>query len=291
MTADRQVPFSAGTRAPKLTAPALACDCHMHVYDGRFPAALGAALRPPDASVDDYRRLQQRLGTTRNVVVTPSTYGTDNRCTLEAIAKLGPPARGVAVVNTSVSDTELKRLDGLGVRGIRFNLSLGAATTADMIAPLARRVHALGWHVQLLMPPGLLVEIEALLHELPAAIVFDHLGRIPLPEGVTSPAFAAIRRLIDNGRTWVKLSGAYLVTQAGAPGYGDVAGIARAFVTAAPERVVWGSDWPHATASAGRQPMPDDADLLDLLLDWAPDEAVRTRILVDNPAELYGFPR
>lgn len=289
MTAGRRAPFSAGTRAPKLAAPALACDCHMHVYDGRFPAAPDATLRPPDASVDDYRRLQQRLGTTRNVVVTPSTYGTDNRCTLEAIAGLGATARGVAVVEASVSEGELKRLDAAGVRGIRFNLSLGTATTVDMIAPLSRRAHAFGWHVQLLMPPGLLVEIEARLHELPSPIVFDHFGRIPLPEGVASPAFAAIRRLIDDGRAWVKLSGAYLVTQAGAPGYADVAGLAKAFVTAAPERVVWGSDWPHATASAGRQPMPDDADLLDLLLDWAPDEATRARILVDNPAELYDF--
>lgn len=291
MTADHPVPFSAGTRKPKLAAPPLACDCHMHVYDGRFPATPGATLRPPDASVDDYRRLQQRLGITRNVVVTPSTYGTDNRCILEAIAGLGATARGVAVVDASVSNAELKRLDAAGVRGIRFNLSLGAATTVDMIAPLSRRVHALGWHVQLLMPPDLLVEVESMLHSLPTATVFDHLGRTPLPEGVASPAFRAIRRLIDNGRTWVKLSGAYLVTKGGAPGYADVAGIAKAFVTAAPERVVWGSDWPHATASAGQHPMPDDADLIDLLLDWVPDDAARTRILVDNPAELYDFRR
>ena len=289
MNADRQVPFSAGTRAPKLAAPTGACDCHMHVYDTRFPTASGATLRPPDASSDDYRLLQRRIGTTRNVVVTPSTYGTDNRCTLEAIAKLGPTARGVAVVDTSVTDAELKRLHGLGVRGIRFNLSLGAATTVDMIAPLSRRVHELGWHAQLLMPAGLLVEIEDRLRELPAAIVFDHLGRIPLPEGVTSTAFAVIRRLIDNGRTWVKLSGAYLVTRLGAPSYADVTELARAYVTAAPERVVWGSDWPHAVASAGQKPMPDDAELFDLLLDWAPGERARERILVDNPAELYGF--
>src|SRR4030095_16826636 len=113
MVANRQVPFSLGTRAPKLAVPAGACDCHMHIYDGRFPAAPGATLRPPDASVDDYRQLQQRLGTRRNVVVTPSTYGTDNRCTLEAIARLGPTARGVAVVDTSISDAELKQLDDL----------------------------------------------------------------------------------------------------------------------------------------------------------------------------------
>ena len=290
MVAEPQVPFSAGTHAPKLAAPAGACDCHMHIYDSRFPPAPGASLRPPDASVADYRRLQGRLRTARNVVVTPSKYGTDNRCTLEAIAEIGPTARGVAVVEASVSDAELRRLDGLGVRGIRFNFSRGATTTVDMIAPLSRRVHELGWHVQLLMPASLLVELQDLLRSLPSAIVFDHLGRVPLPESVASPAFAVIRRLIDSGRTWVKLSGAYLFSKAGGPDYPDVAGLAKAFVTAAPERVVWGTDWPHAVASAGEQTMPDDADLLDLLLDWAPDDAVRRRILVDNPAGLYDFP-
>ena len=260
----------------------------MHIYDRRFPVAANATLRPPDAHVEDYRLLQQRIGTTRNVVVTPSTYGTDNRCTLEAMARIGSTARGVAVVDTSVSDAELKRLADLGVRGIRFNLSLSAVTTVDMIEPLARRIHALGWHVQLLMPADQLVQLENLLLRLPVPIVFDHFGRIP-PAGTEHRAFGVILKLLDQGHAWVKLSGAYLRSTVGPPSYSDVSELARAFVRAAPERMLWGSDWPHVVASAGETAMPDDAELLDLLLDWAPDEATRRKILVDNPAELYGF--
>ena len=152
-------PWSSGTEPPKLKAPPNACDCHMHIYDSRFPVAPNAKLRPPDATVDDYRLLQKRIGTTRNVVVTPSTYGTDNSCTLDAIAKLGTTARGVAVVDTSVADAELKRLDGLGMRGIRFNLVQSGATTIDMLEPLSKRVNDLGWHVQIHMLGDQIVEV------------------------------------------------------------------------------------------------------------------------------------
>lgn len=281
------VPWSAGTERPKLKAPPNACDCHMHIYDSRFPVAPGAKLRPADATADDYRLLQKRIGTTRNVVVTPSTYGTDNSCTLDGMAKLGPTAHGVAVVDTSVSDAELKRLNGLGVRGIRFNLVQSGATTVDMVEPLSKRVNDLGWHVQIHMLGDQIVEIADLLKRLPSPIVFDHMARIPEPAGVDHPAFALVLKLIDKGRTWVKLSGAYQDTRTGPPAYADVSKVARAYVKAAPERMVWGSDWPHPTEKDDAK--PDDAILFDLMLDWAPDEATRNRILVDNPAKLYGF--
>ena len=161
------MPWSAGTEPPKLKAPPNACDCHMHIYDSRFPVAPNAKLRPGDATVDDYRLLQKRIGTTRNVVVTPSTYGTDNSCTLDAMAKLGPSARGVAVVDTSVTDAELKRLNDLGVRGIRFNLVQSGATTIDMLEPLSKRVNDLGWHVQIHMLGDAIVENADLLQRLP----------------------------------------------------------------------------------------------------------------------------
>jgi D-galactarolactone isomerase len=283
-----KVPFSAGKRAPKLKAPVNACDCHMHIYDSRFSVAADAVLRPPDARVEDYRLLQQRIGTTRCVVVTPSTYGTDNRCTLDAMSQIGPTARGIAVVDTRVSDAELKRLADVGVRGIRFNLSLSAVATVDMIEPLARRIHDLGWHVQLLMPADRLVQLENLLLRLPVPIVFDHFGRIP-PASGEHRAFGVILKLLAQGHAWVKLSGAYLRSTVGPPSDSDVSELARAFVRAAPERMLWGSDWPHAVASSGETAMPDDAELLDLLLDWVPDETTRRKILVDNPAELYGF--
>jgi D-galactarolactone isomerase len=281
------VPWSSGTEPPKLKAPPNACDCHMHIYDSRFPVAPNAKLRPADATTDDYRLFQKRIGTTRNVVVTPSTYGTDNSCTLDAMAKLGASARGVAVVDASVSDSELKRLNEAGIRGIRFNLVQSGATTIGMLEPLSKRVNDLGWHVQIHMLGDHIVEAGDLLRRLPSPIVLDHLARIPEPAGVDHPAFAFVLKLIDNGRTWVKLSGAYQDTKTGPPAYSDASKVAQAYVKAAPERMVWGSDWPHPTERADAK--PDDAVLFDLLADWAPDEAVRNRILVDNPAALYRF--
>jgi predicted TIM-barrel fold metal-dependent hydrolase len=281
------VPWSTGTEPPNLKAPPNACDSHMHIYDSRFPAAPTAKLRPGDATVDDYRRLQQRLGTTRNVVVTPSTYGTDNACTLDAMAKLGASARGVAVVDTSVTDAELKRLNDLGVRGIRFNLVQSGATTIDMLEPLSKRVNDLGWHVQIHMLADAIVENADLFQRLPSPIVFDHMGRIPQPAGVDHPAFALVLKMLEHGRTWMKLSGAYMETKVEPPSFADVSKVARAYVSAAPERMVWASDWPHPTEKADSR--PDDAILFDLLPDWAPNEAIRNRILVDNPAALYGF--
>ena len=280
-------PWSSGIEAPKLKAPPNACDCHMHIYDSRFPVAPNAKLRPPDATVDAYRLFQKRIGTTRNVVVTPSTYGTDNSVSLDAMAKLGATARGVAVVDTSVTDAELKRLNDLGVRGVRFNLVQSGATTIDMLEPLSKRVNDLGWHVQIHMLGDHIVENADLLQRLPAPIVFDHLARIPQPAGVDHPAFALVLKLLDKGRTWVKLSGAYQDTRTGPPAYADVSTVARAYVKASPERLVWASDWPHPTEKADGK--PDDAILFDLLADWAPDEATRNHILVTNPAALYGF--
>ena len=283
----QQVPWSSGTNLPKLKVPADACDCHHHIYDSKFPIAPSATLKPGDAKAADYQALQKRIGTTRSVVVQPSTYGTDNSCTLDGMAQLGPASRGVAVVDTSVTDAELKRLHGLGIRGIRFNLVQAGATTVDMLEPLSRRVADLGWHVQIHQTGDGIVKMEDVLQKVASPIVFDHMGRIPKDVGVEHPAYAAISRLIDKGRTWVKISGAYMDTKAGPPTYADSTKLAQAFVKLAPQRMVWGSDWPHPTEKADDK--PNDATLVDLLTEWAPDEATRRRILVENPAELYGF--
>ena len=239
----------------------------------------------PDAAVADYRLLQQRLGLSRTVVVQPAAYVTDNAVTLDAIAQLGREARGVAVVYPDVTDAELKRLADGGIRGIRFTQfdPRTAATTIDMIEPLARRVEPLGWHVQIHLRSDQIAAAADLLQRLPGTVVFDHLGR--LAGGVNDPALTTIRRMLDRGRTWVKLSGAYFF--GAAPAYAGALPIAQTYVAAAPERVVWGSDWPHPTEAE----KPDDATLLDLLSDWAPDDVTRHRVLVDNPATLYGFPR
>jgi predicted TIM-barrel fold metal-dependent hydrolase len=285
--ADEAVPNSAGRERPTLAAPEHACDCHMHIYDAtRFPPSRPASRMQSDAAVAEYRRLQRRTGTSRTVVVTPAVYATDNRVTLDAIAQLGD-ARGVAVVTPDVSDAELKALDRGGIRGIRFTQfdPATAVTTLDMIEPLSKRVADLGWHVQIHMRGDQIAAAADLWGRLPSTLVFDHLGRLPQPAGTDHPAYAVIRRLIDQGRTWVKVSGAYLDTKVGPPSYADATRVAQGFVAAAPERMVWGSDWPHPT----EKHKPDDAVLFDLLSAWAPDAATRRRILVTNPETLYGF--
>ncbi|MHA7601185.1 amidohydrolase family protein [Alicycliphilus sp. T452] len=284
------VPFSAGRQRPRAVPPAGACDCHVHVYDGRYPAAPGAKLLPPDASARDYRALQRRMGTTRAVLVTPSTYGTDNRCMLDGLAALGPQARGVAVVTGDESDAELQRLHGAGVRGVRLNLSLGVSGTADMLEPLARRIAPLGWHLQLLMAPDLLAAQAGVLRRLPVPLVFDHFGRIA-PGAQGQAAHALLLELLQGGRAWIKLSGGYIVSALHTVEDPALDPLAASYLRCAPGRVLWGSDWPHATASAGLQPMPDDARQIDRLHDWLRLAAVSPqRVLVDNPQALYGFP-
>jgi D-galactarolactone isomerase len=291
--AQHNVPNSTGSEAPKLKAPANACDCHMHIYDGdRFPPARpGPQSRmQSNATVADYRLLQKRNGTVRTVIVTPAAYVTDNRVTLDGIEQLGAAnTRGVAVVHPTVTDAELKTLADGGIRGIRFTVfdPRSAAVSIDMIEPLGKRVADLGWHIQIHMRADQIVENTALLEGLPTPVVFDHLGRLPQPAPLEHAAFGVIRRMIDKGRTWMKLSGAYMDTNSGAPAYADKTAVAQAYIKAAPERVVWGSDWPHPTEKADDK--PNDATLFDLLTEWAPDAAQRERILVTNPEALYGF--
>lgn len=282
---NQAVPNSSGTAPPRLTAPENAADCHIHIYDPRYAPRVEA---PAQATVEDYRLLQKRIGTSRVVVVQARNYRTDNAVVLDAIARLGSDrARGVAVVHPTVTDEALRELHAGGVRGLRFTIGKPevAVVTVDMIEPLAQRIAPLGWHVQLHLTGVQIVEHAALLRRLPAPIVFDHMGRPPLPAGIAHPSHAIVRELIDAGRAWVKISGAYLNTAFGPPAYEDATAIASAFVCAAPERVVWGSDWPHP----GLQNPPDDAVLFDLLAVQAPDEAARQRILVENPEALYGF--
>jgi D-galactarolactone isomerase len=281
------VPNSSGTEPPRTAVPAGACDCHMHIYDAeRFAPSRPGARMQANATVADYRRLQRRIGTTRTVIVQPAAYGIENGVTLDAVARLGN-ARGVAVVHPEVTDAELRQMHAGGVRGIRFTVfdPATAATRIDMIEPLAKRMADIGWHVQIHMRGDQIVANADMLRRLPSTIVFDHMGRVPLPEGEKHPAFEIVRGLIDKGRTWVKLSGAYQDTKIGPPTYADATMLAQAYVNAAPERMVWGSDWPHPT----EKDKPDDALLLDLLSQWAPDAAIRRRILVDNPQTLYGF--
>src|SRR6058998_2990939 len=193
------------------------------------------------------------------------------------------------VEDDTVSTEELKRMHGLGVRGIRFNLAQAGATTPEMMEPLSKRVNDLGWHIQINAPAAKIMEIMPILERVPSPIVFDHLAHIPQPDGVNHPLYAKVRALMDKGRTWVKLSGAYADTKVGPPSYSDSSAVARAYAKAMPERCVWGSDWPHPSEQSKH--LPDDAVLFDLLSDWVPDAKVRHRVLVENPAILYDFPK
>lgn len=280
-------PAVARDAAVTFPVPDGAADCHHHLYDPRFAYLPNAVLKPPFATVADYRLLQKKLGTSRNIIVQPSSYGTDNRCILDGLAQM-PNARGVCVVNANVGDAELKRLHAGGVRGVRIQFGLGDPVRRDEVMPLAKRIAALGWHIQCNMPPEQLVAMEKLLLSLPCPVIIDHLGRAT---DVGQPQYDTVRRLLQSGHGWVKLSGVYLSGGVGPAGYAGPSRAAKGYIATAPERCVWGSDWPHPDATKKLNPvaMPDDVTLLNLLAVWAPDETMRHRILVENPEALYGF--
>lgn len=282
-------PFSAGLDSASTPLAVGACDCHIHVYDARVPAVTGASLHPPAASVSDYRRVQQRMGTQRTVVVTPSTYGANNQPMLAGLAELGEGGRGVAVVTGHENLDELRALHALGVRGARINLSLGVQHEPSDIERVAQCIAPLGWHLQLLMPLDTLMPMASVLRSLPVEVVFDHFGRIPPDAYDQHPAHELMLSLLRERRAWVKLSGGYLVSPTHSTEDPQLQPLARSFIDAAMNRVVWGSDWPHATASAGRQPMPNDAAQIDVLARWTGDAHRLQQILVTNPEQLYGF--
>ena len=265
--------------------PAGSCDTHMHIYDSRYPAAPSAVIRPADALVADYRRFQASFGLDRVVVVQPTTYGLDNRCQLEAVSELGDAARAIVVVDADTSVEELRRLDESGACGARFHMLPGGAVGWDDLPIVASRIAELGWHVQLQLDgrelPHRLDELLAL----PTLLVVDHVGRFMPPVTPGHDAFSALLALLDTGRTWVKLSAPYESTLEGAPTFPSVSTLATALVEANPERMLWASNWPHP---GQREPLTE-GDLLALTLDWLPDPTVRHRVLVTNPAEVYGF--
>jgi predicted TIM-barrel fold metal-dependent hydrolase len=260
------------------------------VYDNTRPIAAGAKLNPPTATIDDYRRIQSRMGTTRAVLVTPSTYGTDNSVMLEGLALLGEQARGVVVIEGDEPESQLAAWHAAGVRGIRVNLSLGQARDVQAIEQMAHLIAPLGWHVQLLMPLEQLLALGPVLARLPTPLVFDHFARITPSQCLQHPAHLWLLTMMREGKAWVKLSGGCLVSPTASVEDPGLDALARSFLEAAPTQVVWGSDWPHATASAGLQPMPDDARQIDRLAEWAGDEAQLRRVLVSNPARLYDLP-
>jgi len=263
----------------------------MHVYGDpvRYPSDPASPYRPvPGGTLENYRELRDILGLSRAVVVQASAYGSDNRCTLDAMAALGESARGVAILAEDASDSEIERLHVLRVRGLRYFMLTKGPLSWESLPRMADRVHGLaGWHVQMQMDGRFLHEREAELARLPGDLVIDHNGKFLEPVGRGHPGYLSLRRLLDRGRTWVKVSGVYETSREGPPGYGDVAWLPRTLIADYPDRCVWATNWPHPSKPSAP---PDDSMLVDLLADWCGDEAVLRRVLVDNPARLYGFP-
>lgn len=274
------------TAMPRLGVPPGACDTHMHVYEERFGLRPGAAFVPPHAPASAYAQMQRALGLSRVVVVQANGYGDDNRGMREALAYFGEGARGVATIAPTIGDDELQTLHHAGVRGARFHMLPGGFLQWSDLEALAERIQPLGWHVQLQLDGNTLPDHEARLTRLPVPLVIDHIGKFMPPPSIHDRPFAALLRLLATGRCWIKLSAPYESSGDDAPAYADVAALARELVRLHPARCLWASNWPHP----GRLPRPDDAALLDLLLDWAPEAETRRRILVDNPAALYDFP-
>jgi predicted TIM-barrel fold metal-dependent hydrolase len=251
----------------------------------RFPFAPDRAYTPPDAGIDDFERLQQRLGLSGAVFVQASCHGTDNSAMLDALRRGAGRYAGVAMVDATFTDAELAELHDAGVRGTRFNFvaHLGGAPQPDEFWPVVHRVAELGWHVVLHFDAKDLAVYADLFARMPVPYLIDHMGRVDAGAGLDQAPFRALLELARDERCWVKVSGAERVTAGGGPPYDDVAPFARALIDAAPERVLWGTDWPHPNV----RHMPDDGDLVDLVAAFAPDEDARRTLLVDNPRRLY----
>jgi 2-pyrone-4,6-dicarboxylate lactonase len=253
----------------------------------RFPLSPTRRYTPPDATIDDFEELQRRLGLSRAVFVQASCHGTDNAAMIDALQRGNGRYAGVAMIDESFTTGDIAALHEAGVRGTRFNFvaHLGGAPDLGAFRRLVDRVQPFGWHIVLHFDAGDLPTHAGLLDDLPCPYVIDHMARVPATGGVGQEAFRALLELLGDTRAWVKISGAERLTADGAPPYDDVVPLARALVDAAPDRVLWGTDWPHPNV----RHIPDDGDLVDLLVDLVPDEATRLRVLVTNPERLYDF--
>lgn len=271
--------------SPKLKAPAGATDTHMHFYGpfDRWPLPATSWNSPPEATVSQYRQVQQRLGLERVVAVQAAGYGYDNSVTMDNVAAIGAAARAVVVVPEGTDRAELQRLTDAGARGLRVFMLKGGVYDWAQLPALAAMVRPFDWHLQVQLDGRLLPEHMAVLESLDAQLVIDHTGKFLEPVGVDDPAFQCLRRLVARG-AYVKLSAPYETSTVGPPTFDDVGRLAKVLVQDAPERMLWATNWPHP----GHAPK-DDAMLLDTLLDWAPEAAKQRLILADNPARLYGF--
>ncbi len=281
-------------RGPRTPFPALSCDTHAHIVGPatRFPYVKERIYTPPDSTTDDYRKLLAALGVERAVLVQPSVYGADNAAMLDAMRSFGPGVRAVAVTKPSVSAKEIETLHAAGVRGLRFNVvdrrEDKNVVPAAMLRDVAKRIAPFGWHIELLVNVDEAKDFANAVSDIPVPVVLGHLGypKSGARHWTRHPAFADLLGLIDKGRCWIKLTGPYRISDSADVPYDDVDAAAHALVAAAPQRLVWGTDWPHVMK---KKRMANDGELADLVERWIPDAQTRARVLVDNPAELYGF--
>jgi predicted TIM-barrel fold metal-dependent hydrolase len=278
------------TRQPKFKPPSGACDAHCHIFGpgDKYPYAPDRTYTPPDAPLSRFKELQAILGLERAVLVNASCHGTDNSVIVDAIAQSGGRYRGVANADQSFTEKDIERLNAQGFRGVRFNFvkHLGGMPDMAEFHRIIARIRPLGWHVDLHFDAGDLVEHADLLAKLPVPYIIDHMGRVPTRAGLEQEPFQRLLAVArDNEHCWVKISGAERISSAGPP-FTDAAPFARALIEAAPDRILWGTDWPHPNIA---RHMPNDGDLVDLIPLYAPDGATQRRILIDNPHRLYQF--
>ncbi|MBN8940142.1 MAG: amidohydrolase family protein [Rhizobiales bacterium] len=292
---DTEIPacaaYDPSPHQPKWRAPAKACDAHAHVFGPveRYAYSPRRGYTPPDALLSAYQHLHAVLGVERAVLTQPSVYGIDNRAILDVVATDPGRYRAVVAVGRDVTDAELKAFAKAGATGIRINLVDKGGMPFDSwsdFEAVAGRIADLGWHVEFLVHVHSFDDLVPKLARLPVDSVIGHMGYMPTREGSANPAWQRFLDHVAGGRCWVKLTGPYRITGAATTPYADVVPFARALVAARPDRIVWGTDWPHPAAKIA---MPNDTDLFDALLDWVPDAAERHAVLVDNPARLYGF--
>jgi len=282
-------PFDKNPHTPVRPPSPGACDCHAHIVgpERQFPLAPGRSYTPSLAPLSAYLHMLDRLGLSRGVIVQPSFYGTDNRATIQAVAEAGRGFRAIVVTEEDISSSDLLQLDASGARGARINLLFKGGSTINDLPRYAARLADIGWHIQFLVDVSTISDATwQTLQDLPCDLVFDHMGHVPTNKGINNHGFRRFLQILDSGKAWVKLSGAYRMTTELNPPYEDTTPFAHLLIRYCPDRVVWGTDWPHPNIPVN---MPNDGALLDMLWDWVRDSRTYTKILTDNPARLYGF--
>ena len=275
-------------KKPKIKAPPGACDTHIHLFGpaAKYPFAPDSPYIAHEALAETFMALQDTLGMSTAVIVSPGGYGRNYSLLADVLTKYPKRFRGIALVRDDIPKGELARLTRLGVRGMRMMSHARGQHVPNYSPNIAARVHEHGWHIQFYPHGADIVEYADKLMALPNSIVLDHFASIPAKGGIDQPAVKAVLKMLDSGRVWLKLSGPMRCTDEPPP-YPSLTPLAHVFVKHAPDRMVWGSDWPHVNLDG--MVMPNDGDLLDLLAEWVPDAAVRNRILTQNPKALYGF--